>query len=170
MKNSVLNTNAIAFIGLCNEYCSALENAAEQESEEFVAHMLKLLPRLYIAATDLSVNYVEDEEPYIDNVLDEDYYDSIRRGVEMLMGENDTYLEVFEEDMKYSDTPVAASIAEQLSDIFQVLFNFINTVRDATDEVVAIAILSVRDDFRSYWSATLCNVLRALNHLAYRNE
>lgn len=170
MKDSILNTNAIAFIGLCNEYCGALENAPEVESEEFVEHMLKLLPRLYIAATDLTVNYVEDEEPYIENVLDEDYYDSIRRSVEMLMGEHDTYLEVFEEDMKYSDTPVAASISEQLADIFQVLFNFINTVRDATDEVVAIAILSVRDDFRSYWSATLCNVLRALNHLAYRNE
>lgn len=169
-QKSVLNTNSIAFIGLCNEYCMALENCRESEQEEFVESMLKLLPRLYIAATDLTVSYVEDEEPYIDNILDEDYYESIRRGIEQLMGEHDVYLEVFEEDMKYSDTPVSASIAEGLADIFQALYNFINTVRDSTDEVTAIALLAVRDDFRAYWSATLCNVLRALNHLAYNQS
>lgn len=166
-QKSVLNTNSIAFIGLCNEYCMALENCRETEQEEFIESMLKLLPRLYISATDLTVNYVEDEEPYIDNILDEDYYESIRRGIEQLMGEHDVYLEVFEEDMKYSDTPVSASIAEGLADIFQALYNFINTVRDSTDDVTAMALLAVRDDFKAYWSATLCNVLRALNHLAY---
>ena len=167
MDNNILNTNAIAFIGLCNEYCSTLENARESEREAFVESMLKLLPRLYISATDLTVNFIEDEEPYIDNVLDEDYYESVRRSIETLMGEHDVYLEVFEEDMKYSDSPVSASISEGLADIFQTLYNFLNTVRDSTDEVTAIALLAVRDDFRGYWSATLCNVLRALNHIAY---
>lgn len=167
MDTPILNTNAIAFIGLCNEYCTALEGAREEEFEPFVDSMLHLLPRLYVSATDLSVAYVEDDEPYIENYLDEDYYESIRRGIETLMGEHDIYLEVFEEDMKYSDTPVSASISEGLADIFQVLYNFISTVRDTTDEVTAMALIAVRDDFRGYWSATLCNVLRALNHLAY---
>ena len=53
-----MNTNAIAFIGLCNEYCTALETAAETERGAFVDKMLRLLPRLYIAATDLKT-----EEP-----------------------------------------------------------------------------------------------------------
>lgn len=168
-SSSVLNTNSIAFIGLCNEYCVALENARESERDEFIDRMLHLLPRLYIMATDLSVNIVEEEEPYIDSALDEDYYESVRRNVENLMGEDDVYLEVFEDDMKYSDTPVSASISEGLADLFQVMFNFLATVRDTTDEVAGLAIIAMRDDFRAYWSATLCNVLRALNHLAYRN-
>lgn len=169
METSVLNTNAIAFIGLCNEYCVALENAREMERDEFINSMLHMLPRLYIMATDLTVNMVEYEEPYIDGVLDEDYYEAVRRNVESLMGEDDVYLEVFEYDMKYSDTPVSASISEGLSDLFQVLFNFISAVKDSTDEVAGLAVMAVRDDFRSYWSATLCNVLRALNHIAYRD-
>ncbi|MDE6154055.1 MAG: DUF5063 domain-containing protein, partial [Muribaculaceae bacterium] len=78
MDIPVLNTNAIAFIGLCNEYCSALENARDSEREPFIESMLKLLPRLYISATDLTVNIIETEEPYIDTVLDEDYYESVR--------------------------------------------------------------------------------------------
>lgn len=165
-----LNTNAIAFIGLCNEYCVAIEHAGETEAEEFIDNMLRLLPRIYIAASDLRDAPDDFGDAYIDNALDEDYYDSVRRGMESLLGADDTYLEVFEEDMKYSDTPVAASISESLADIFQVLFNFISTIRDATDETVRVAINSVRDDFKSYWSATLCNVLRALNHLKMIRE
>ena len=165
---SVINTNSIAFIGLCNEYCTALENARESSREELVERMLHLLPRMYIAATDLKVNMIEPEEPYIEGSLDEDYYEAIRRNVENLLGPDDIYLEVFEEDMKYSDTPVSASISEGLADIFQVTFNFLNMVKDAPDEIVGLGLIAIRDDFREYWGATLCNVLRALHHLRYR--
>lgn len=163
--NSRINTNSIAFIGLCNEFCVAVENTRESTREEFTDRMLRLLPRIYIAATDLTIDTPEYTEPYIDNVLEEDYYDAVRRNMETLFGEDDMYLEVFEEDMKYSDTPVAASISEGLADIFQVLYNFINTAREATDETLVTALMAVRDDFRASWSASLCNVLRALNHL-----
>ncbi len=162
---SALNTNSIAFIGLCNEYCMAVENARETERADFIENMLRLLPRLYISATDLRVDTLDETDAYIDSALDEDYYDSVRRGMEELMGADDVYLEVFEEEMKYSDTPVAASVSESLADIFQALYNFINTIRDATDETVQVAIIGIRDDFRTYWSATLCNVLRALNRI-----
>lgn len=164
-----LSTNSIAFIGLCNEYCVAVEGARDDEPSSFVESMLRLLPRIYIAATDLQPG-VLDEEAYIDQALDEDYYDAVRRNIERLLGPDDVYLEVFEEDMKYSDTPVAASVSEGLADIFQTLYNFINTIRDATDETVALALQAVREDFRTYWSGSLCNVLRALNHIRYQSS
>lgn len=163
-----LNSNAIAFIGLANEYCQAVENARDYEQVELVGTMLKLLPRLYISATDLTTEESGFYDAYIDAALDEDYYDSVRRGMEEVFGADDTYLEVFEEDMKFSDTPVSASIAEGLADIFQVLYNFLATVRDSTDDTVNVALTSVKDDFKAYWSTTLCNVLRAINAIAVR--
>lgn len=163
-----LNSNAIAFTGLANEYCQAVETASEYEQHDFVKAMLKLLPRLYITATDLNTDDAEQYDAYIDAALDEDYYDAVRRGMEELFGPDDVYLEVFEEDMKFSDTPVSASIAEGLADIFQVLYNYLATVRDTTDDTVALALVSVKDDFKAYWSSTLCNVLRALNAIAVR--
>ena len=163
-----LNPNAIAFTGLANEYCQAVENAREYEQGDFVRTMLKLLPRLYITASDLTIDDVDEFDAYIDPALEEDYYDSVRRSMEEVFGEDDIYLEVFEEDMKFSNTPVSASISEGLADIFQVLYNYLATVRDTTDETVKLALVSVRDDFKSYWSSTLCNVLRALNAIAVR--
>lgn len=130
--------------------------------------MLRQLPRIYISATDLKPDEdVLAEDAYIENVLDEQYYDSLRRHIENLLGEDDTYLEVFEEDMKYSDTPIAASISEGLCDIFQVMYNLLDVVRDAPDELVQSSLAAVKEDFESYWSRPLCNVLRSLNHLRY---
>lgn len=160
-----MESNAIMFVGLCDEYCRALEGAREADRDEFVDRMLKLLPRLYISAYDIASGICSDREVYIEQALDEDYYDAVRRNVETLLGPDDMYLEVFEEDMKYSDTPVAASVSEGLTDLFQVFYNFVSTVRDTTDETVSAALQEVSEDFRGYWSQILCNTLRAINHL-----
>lgn len=166
MDRKSINNNALAFIALCNEYCQALERAREADRDNFVASMLRLLPRIYISASDPKIDSVL-EDAYIDGKLEEDYYDAIRRGVENLLGPDDTYLEVFEEDMKYSDTPIAASISEGLADIFQVFYNFLETVKDVPEELVILGLIAVKEDFEVYWSRILCNVLRALNQLRY---
>lgn len=162
-----MDPNHISFVGLCDEYCRALEKAPETERDEFVRHMLRLLPRIYIIATDITPDLYLDSDVYLEQALEEDQYNQIREGVAALLGEDDTYLEVFEEDMKYSDTPVAVTISEGLADLFQEFFNFINTIRDTTDETVALTLQGVAEDFRGYWSQTLLNTLRALNHIAY---
>lgn len=160
-----MTNNALAFTALCNEYCSSCENAASMEMRDFAGTMLRLLPRIYISASDLTDEGALDEGYFNQDALDEDIYDSVRRGIESVMGENDSYLEVFEQDMKYSDTPIGASIAENLADLFQVFYNYLETIREATDDVIASAIVAVKDDFDMYWSQILCNVMRPLNSL-----
>ncbi len=162
-----MTNNALAFTALCNEYCSACENASTTGLHDFVGTMLRLLPRIYISASDLTDEGALDEGYINQDALEEDVYDAVRRDMEALLGEEDTYLEVFEQDMKYSDTPICASLAEGLADLFQVFFNYLETVRDATDDVVASAIVAVKEDFVAYWSQILCNVMRPLNSLCH---
>ena len=169
MESAILNTNSLAFIALCNEYCAAVEDVRESDKDDFVQSMLRLLPRLYISATDLKVEALDEEDAYLEPILDEDYYESVRCGIENLMGPEDIFLEVFEEDMKYPDTPIAASISESLADIFQVLYNFVGMVKEAPEHLIPMALVAVRDEFQGYWSRILCNVLRALNQLRYNS-
>ncbi len=164
-----ISKNSILFIGLANEYCNFLEQLEEISEDEFVSKMLKLLPRIYISATDLSFPFVE-ESIYIEPHLEEPYYDSIRRSIELVMGEDDTFLEVFEEDMKFSDTPIAASISELLSDIFQDLYNFIHSVKDAPQSHINDFLYVCKENFDMYWGQTLCNVLRALHSVKYHTN
>lgn len=167
MTTASLNTNQLAFIALCNEYCALAENAREMQRQEFIDAVLRLLPRIYISALDLKDDDIPNDEFYMSDSLDEEYYDSIRRNMEVILGPDDGYLEVFEEDMKYSDTPIAASISENLADIFQVLFNFVENVKGAPDGIIKENLCAIKEDFGNYWSQKLCNVLRALNNLRY---
>ena len=152
------------------DYCTACERAGDMERDEFVDRMLDLLPRIYWEIFDITTEDVVTlgETDYFSTYVDEDYYDSIRRHMEALLGADDVFLETFEEDMKYSDTPIAASIAESLADIFQPLFDFISVVKDTDGDKITEAYLQCKEDFESYWSQTLCNVLRALNHIKYK--
>ncbi len=166
-QQKILNNNALVFIGLCNEYCQAVENAREMERDDFVAAILRILPRIYITATDINAGSGLIDEAYIDSHLDEDYYEAVRRNMENLFGPDDTYLEVFEEDMKYSDTPIAASVSEGLADLFQVFYNFLETIKNVPEELVEQGLVSIKEDFEAYWSRILCNLLRPLNQVRY---
>lgn len=163
--NEQLPNNSLAFLALSNEYCHAIENAPQSGTTEFISSMIRLLPRLYISASDLINDDASLEETYIDNRLDESYYNSIVDSLSTLLGADDTYLEVFVEDMKYSDTPITATISEGLADIYQSLYNVLDSVRDMPSNVTAQMLSAARVDFQEYWSQILCNILRPLNSL-----
>jgi hypothetical protein len=164
-----LNNNALAVIALANEYCQAIETAGEFTPHDFAAKMVRLLPRIYMAVTDLPIVDSFDPEYGFDAVhLDENYYDEVRANIAATLGSHDTYLETFCEDMKYSDTPIAASVSEGLADIFQVLYDFVEDVRHADADQTTEHLAELRSQFAEFWSQTLCNVLRPLNEL-YHN-
>ena len=169
MENSKLAPNSLAFIALSNEFCSAIENAMELEKEDFVATMLKMLPRIYMTVTDIDIEE-SNEDYYALPYLDESVYDNLRSQLAALMGEDDVFLETFEEDMKYSDAPVSATISEDLADIYQQLYNFVASVRDVDTEAINSIIITCKEDFASYWGQTLCNVLRALHSVFYNKQ
>ena len=160
-----LSPNSLAFVALGNEYCAAIENASQSDPQAFIAEMVRLLPRIYITASDL-----KPAPPYIDSYLDEYHYESLRSAIEGMLGQDDVYLEVFEEDMKYSDTPIRASISEGLCDIFQVLYNFVSSVRDAAESQINDALIAVSEDFASFWSQKVVNLMRPLNHIRYNSD
>lgn len=185
MRRRLLDVTALAA-----GYCNAVETAGEYEKREFVASMLQLLPKLYIEFNDIvpcrpnpdneeeaedgsfdefsMINLEEECMPgYYGSYVDEDYYENIRRHIGNLLGPDDTFLETFEEDMKYSDTPIAASVSECLADIFQSLYNFIAVVKESDGDELEGAYRVCHEDFVEYWSQTLCNVLRALNNIFY---
>ena len=166
MNNNIkLPPNSLAFIALANEYCHTIENIRDLERAEFIAAMLKLLPRLYIVVTDID-EYADSFDVDLQFALSEQEYDQTRSLISMVMAHDDVYLEVFEEDMKYSDTPIAATISENLSDLYQEFFNLVYSVKDA-DTYAQIQLLALcKEDFKEFWGQTLCNVLRALHAMS----
>ncbi|MCI6494559.1 MAG: DUF5063 domain-containing protein [Muribaculaceae bacterium] len=171
MNDSDLHSQLINITALATNYCASLENVLEFERFDFINNILNLLPRIYWNFSDVVVENVslspDDEFDFLPSYIDEDMYESVRRGVAALLEDEDVYLETFEEDMKYSDTPIAASISEGLADIYQHLYDFVAIVRESDGEQLQDAYRECHDSFVGSWSQTLCNVMRALNHLRY---
>lgn len=167
----MIEPNILTLIALSNEFCESCENARNAQRDDFIATMTRLLPRLYITAQGINPDFLEVDydDVYLQQALDEEQYNQIRGDISALLGEEDTYLEAFEQDMKYSETPIAVTISENLADIFQVCYNFVETVKDATDETTVEAANGVAYDFRNYWSQSVVNVMRPLNQLRYDN-
>lgn len=170
MATNRLSNNQLTVIALANEYCQAIELAASVEPADFINKMVRLLPRIYIAVTDLAPEQFSEPEYALDAMhLDEAYYNQLRGNIAALLGEDDTYLETFHEDMKYSDTPIAATISEGLADIFQVMFDFVEDVKNSELEQQREYFGQLREDFSTFWGQTLCNVMRPLNELSNKD-
>ena len=139
------------------------------EKEELVNILLGYLPRIFYEFHDIDGGEGSSLDEWgvgVSDHLDEEQYESIRMQLAATFGEDDTYLETFEKDMKYSDTPIATTISENLADIYQPLFDFVVEVRESEGENLEEAYRACKDGFREYWSQTLCNVMRALNAIS----
>ena len=152
MENKMkLSPNSLAFIAMTNEYCHELENILDYDKDSFVARLLKLLPRIYISANDIELD-ISFSDYYIDSYLEEEAYNQVRNYVSQVMAEDDVYLDTFVDDMKYSDTPIAASISENLADIFQPLYDCVSAIRESEGMQTAVALTICHENFRAYWS------------------
>ena len=100
------------------QLCLYLEQAEEQERADFIEKMLCLLPLLYLKAR-LLPKAAEEMDGYPERFVTEYEYESMRQAIAQKLGSDDAYLEVFVEDMRYSDEPITAFISENIADIYQ---------------------------------------------------
>ena len=121
--NPLYQRDILEFVTVAVQYCAYLEDSEGRSREEFVDTMSKLLPLLYLKGSLLP-----QYETYSDNMLSdyvtEENYDIIRNNIAYIMADKDDYLDVFVDDMKYSDEPILMTISENLADIYQDIKNF----------------------------------------------
>lgn len=160
----------IEITGLSKSFCELCESSSEYDKGEFTERALDLLPRLYWNFFDLQAQGISlGDFDYYSSYVDEELYEEIKQRISIVMGEDDTYLDTFVEDMQYSDTPISASVSSGMAEIFQSLFNFVNIVKDSEGEEMENAYINCKEEFENYWSQTLCNLLKVFNNIKYGN-
>ncbi|MDH6307201.1 hypothetical protein M2451_002435 [Dysgonomonas sp. PFB1-18] len=166
LKEIVYSRDTIEFVTVAVQYCAFLENFEETTESELTDKLTKLLPLLYLKASLVpETDTVNEEDPEIS--VTEDDYNYISSRLYNIYLNNDAYLEVFLQDMKYSETPIAASISEDLADIYQDLKNFATIFERGITENMNDALYVCIENFKEYWGQKLVNVLRALHSLKY---
>ena len=151
-ENPIYERNTLEFVTVALEYCTFVETAGNTGLFDFVDKATKLLE------TELELS------------VSEDMYESVRSRIAGLLGERDSYLETFHADMRYSDTPIAAFISENLADVYQDTGNFVSLFRQGNEEVMQEAIALCRTNFQEYWGQQLLNALKALHAMRYSGD
>ena len=162
----VYSKNVIDFVTVAVELCAYLENDDSAERHVWIDKTTKLLSLLYVKAL-LLPETISLEEEMLETFVKEEDYARIASKVTAIMGEDDVFLEVFVEDMKYSDTPVSAFVSENIADIYQDVRNFISVYQYGLTDRMNDALYACVKNFRTYWGQKLVNVLRPLHTLLF---
>ena len=91
----------------------------------------------------------------------------MRSDLAEIMGDRDDYLDVFVQDMVYSDTPIKKDISEDLADIYQDIKNFISVFKLGLNATMHDSVTVCRNNFELFWGQTLVNTMRALHEVRY---
>ena len=155
------------FVTVAAEFCAFLEQSEGRKRRDFVDTMLKLLPLLYLKAS--LVPHVEgDEEFYPEEFVTEQDYEYLRAMLSAIMAGEDDYMDLNNQDVRFSDEPVVRSVSEDLADIYQALKNFVETYRLGVEYNMAEAVVAVAERFGLYWGQEVADVLKALHRVKYR--
>lgn len=164
VKKVIYGAGAIDLVQVAAQTCLFLEHSVEEEQFNFVEKLCRLLPLLYLKAHMLPLPQRMNDD-YLQDFVTEEDYNFVLNGVKQQLGTDDTYLEVFVEEMKYSDEPVMATISENLADIYQELKNLAANYQTENEYVMNDALLSCLEAFREHWGQKLLNAMRALHIL-----
>jgi hypothetical protein len=156
---------AIEFVTVAVQLCLYLEQVAEQERPEFIEKMLCLLPLLYLKAR-LLPRATEEMDGYPERFVTEYEYENMRQTIAQKLGSDDAYLEVFVEDMRYSDEPITSFISENIADIYQEIKDLACNYQTREEAIMNDALVSCLDAFEQHWGQKLLNVLRPLHALS----
>jgi hypothetical protein len=165
----VYSGHVVEFVAVANEYCKYLEHAAEIKGEELLRIMQRLLPLLYLKASflpDFSPFFEDGNEKFVSEMDWQRINYALRKG----FGSADEYLEIFDEMSSEADGPMVSSIAENLTDIYQDIKNFLLLYQTGTNEVMNDAVWECKLNFENYWGQKLVNALRAIHAFNYSGE
>ncbi len=167
----IFERNSVEFVTVAAQYCSFLEEAQEgMEREKFVDTVLMILPLLYVKALLLPEMEVIDDGEELETCVTEESYTLMNAQLADIMGDRDDYLDVFVEEMKYSDQPVTRYISEGLADIYQDIKDFIFVFRQGVNLNMHNALATCQENFRHYWGQKLVNTMRALHEVKFTND
>lgn len=162
--SNVYSADVIEFMSLSVRYCNTIEHINEEFIDNSLLNLQQILASLYQKALALAAHNITCDDD-IENYITEAQYNYIREQVALRLGANDDYLDVFLEDMKYSDKPILRTISEDLADIYQPIGNFVAACQTENEDIMFCALYEVKNTFTEYWGGRALSAMRALHEL-----
>jgi len=147
-------------------YCKILDNADKLPLHELFDKISESLMAVYqktFAIPRFQTRYESETQKY----LTEKQYNNVRLTLMNLFEKKDEYTEILDPNKPTSQNIFQASLSEDLTDIYQDLYDFVKWHSLGTFESVNDSLIECMNNYEKYWGVKLLNALRAIHVIRY---
>jgi len=159
---------ALEFLRAGYEYVLFIEKIEDQEKEAIFDFYQKVAPLIYIKAAllpDIDLEYPDQSERFVT----EEEWEQVFNDLRSRFGSDDLYW--FTDQQRSADfDPVKGSLAENLTDIYQDLKDFVLLYQKNTDAARQNAVYDIKKLFKSRWGIRILRSLNYLHSILYPEE
>lgn len=160
--------NVLEFLRVAHEYCIFIEKAGEKDISSTFDFILKIGPLLYLKGKllpEITPDYPESSERFVTEEEWQEVFNSLRQH----FGNEDEYHHVnYEEHNEFE--AVKASLAENLTDIYQDLKDFILLYQKNSSFARQNAVHDCSSLFETRWGPKILSSLRYLHYAVYKEK
>ena len=166
-KNKTPKINETAeLIKLCSEYCKLLDKADKMALNEFLESVASKMMAIYKQTFEIN-RFQTRYESEAEKFLTEKQYNKMLKSLKEVFDKRDSYNEIIDPNRPASQSVFQASLAEDLTDIYQDFFDFTEWYSLGTLESINDSVIECLNNFEKYWGIKLLNALRAIHVIRY---
>jgi hypothetical protein len=162
----VYSKNVIEMFTVANEYCLFMEDNSSFSKEDFLSYLQKICPLIYIKAALLPKVEVTDEEA-LEHFVTEEQWEDLFNLLHIKLGEDDLYYFIDHHEKTNQDA-IKASLAENLTDIYQDLKDFLILYGKPLKSSRENAVHDCKRLFETRFGFRLLNAHSAIHYLIFR--
>lgn len=165
IQDALYSRKVIDMLTVSNEYCLFMETAEDRNKEDFFQYMQKLLPLIYLKASLLPDIPLNDENA-AEHFVTEEQWENLFNTLSIKFGNDDIYYFIDLHEKSHSD-PVRASLAENLTDLYQDLKDFVLLYQKPHRHSQENAVRDCKNLFETRLGYRLVNAQQAIHYILY---
>ena len=166
-NDPIFSKSVLDMFTVANEYCIFLEKAASYEPETIYTYLHRVLPLLYLKGSTVPAvlaKYPEANERYVT----EEHWQGIFNQLKTKFAQNDTFY--FCDPGSEDEETNSFSLAENLTDIYQDMKDFVLLFSRESHAARENAIQEIARLFKSHWGNRILLCQTQIHFLLYRQD
>lgn len=167
LKEPVYSPFVLEFLAVAQKYCLFIEEIEKYDKQQVFDYMHKALPLLYVRGSVIPEINPEDYEANEKYVTEEQWQNTFNEIREKL-GKDDEYW--FLENDNPLNEPVKGSIADNLTDLYQDMKDFVILYQKPIRDAKKVAVWEIRELFKAHWGFRVVNLLKVMHYGLYSEK
>jgi hypothetical protein len=162
-NDPVYSKTVLEMLTVANEYCLFLEKADNYDRQDILLFLQKICPLIYIKASLLPSIELTDEDA-AEHFVAEEEWEGMFNSLHLKFENDDLYYFIDPHERSHTD-PVKASLAENFTDIYQDLKDFVLLYQKPRKASMEFAVYECKRLFETHYGFRLVRAHFALHYL-----